>query len=100
MIIVAGTVKVRSETRAEAQRAAAKMVAATRQEAGCRSYGFYPHLDDPDTLLVFEVWDDEAALARHFQTPHMAEFNAAVPRFLAAPPSIDRYEVSGVTKMM
>ena len=36
----------------------------------------------------------------HFQTPHMAEFNAQIPRFLAAPPSINRYDVATVVKMM
>lgn len=100
MLIVAGTVKLRPEARAEAEQAARKMVSATREEPGCKSYGFYAHLDDPDAFLIFEVWESETALERHYQTPHMAEFNAAIPRLLAAPPSIHRYEVSGVTRMM
>ena len=100
MLIVSGTVKVRPETRAEAAEAARKMVRATRSEPGCKSYGFYSHLDDPNAFLIFEVWESETALEQHFQSPHMAEFNAAIPRFLAAPPAIHRYEVSGVTKLM
>ena len=50
-------------------------------------------------MLIFEQWESEAALVAHFQSPHMAEFNALIPRFLAAP-SINRYEVSAVVKMM
>jgi quinol monooxygenase YgiN len=100
MLIVSGKVKVKPETRAEAAQAALKMAKATLAEAGCKTYGFYADLEDPNTFLIFEVWENEAALAQHFQSPHMAEFNAAIPRFLAAPPSIDRYDVSGVVKMM
>jgi quinol monooxygenase YgiN len=100
MLIISGTVKVKPESRAEAAEAAVKMVRATRKEPGCKSYGFYADLEDPNTFLIFEQWDDDAALMAHFQSPHMAEFNSLIPRFLAAPPSIDRYEVSGVSKLM
>ena len=100
MLVIAGTIKVKPETRAEAVQAAIKMAKATQQEAGCISYGFSADLEDPNTFLIFEEWDSEEALLRHFQTPHMAEFNAAVPRFLAAPPSINRFDVAAVVKMM
>lgn len=97
---MAGRVKVKPETRAQAAQAALKMVKATLTEAGCQTYGFYADLEDPNTFLIFEVWENEAALMAHFGTPHMAEFNAQVPQFLAAPPSIDRYDVSNVSKMI
>ena len=100
MLIVSGRVKVKPESRAEAMQAAIKMVKATVAEPGCTSYGFYADLEDPNTFLIFEVWESEAALMAHFVTPHMAEFNALIPKFLAAPPSINRYDVSGVVKMM
>jgi len=100
MLVIAGTVKVKADTSAEAVQAAIKMSKASQAEAGCESYRFYADLEDPNTFLIFERWESEAALVAHFQTPHMAEFNAAILRFLAAPPSIDRYEVSSVVKMM
>ncbi len=100
MLIVSGHVKVKPESRAEAAQAALEMVKATLAEPGCKSYGFYADLEDPNTFLIFEVWESEAALMQHFATPHMATFNARIPKFLAAPPSIDRYDVSNVVKMM
>lgn len=100
MLVVAGRVPVRADRRADAVAAALKMAAATQAEPGCRSYRFYCDLADPNTFFIFEEWEDEAALAAHFQTPHMAEFNAAIPTMVAGPPSIDRYEVSGVSKLM
>ena len=80
MIVVAGTVRVRPERRAEAVRVAVAMAEATRAEPGCLSYRFAADLADPDTFLVFEEWEDEATLARHFATEHMATFRRAVPR--------------------
>ena len=100
MLVIAGTIKVKPETRAEAVQAAIKMAKATQQEAGCISYGFSADLEDPNTFLIFEQWENDAALTAHFQSPHMAEFNSLVPRFLAAPPSINRYDVANVVKMM
>jgi quinol monooxygenase YgiN len=100
MLIVAGRVQIKGEHRAEAVAAATAMARATRAEPGCRAYAFYADLEDADTFLIFELWDDEAALMAHFQTPHMAAFNAVIPQFVAAPPAIDRYEVAGVQKLM
>jgi quinol monooxygenase YgiN len=100
MVIVAGRVPVRAERRAEAVAAAVKMARATQAESGCRSYTFSSDLEDPNLILIFEEWESEAALAAHFQTPHMAEFNAVIPQFVAGPPAINRYEVAAVVKMM
>ena len=100
MLVLAGTVKVKPEKRSEAVRAALKMAKASQAEPGCRAYAFYADLEDPNTVLIFECWESDAALQAHFQSPHMAEFNAAIAGFLAALPSFDRYEVSAVNKMM
>lgn len=100
MLIVAGRIQIRADRRDEAVAAAVKMMRATAQESGCRSYRFTSDLEDPNLFHLFEEWDDDAALAAHFQSPHMAEFNAVVPQLVAAPPSINRYEVGSVVKMM
>lgn len=96
MIVIAGTVQVRPEKREAAVAAAVRMAVATRQETGCISYGFYADLANPNTILVFETWENEAALAAHFQTPHMAEFNQITPQVVAAAPQIKRYDVASV----
>ena len=99
MIVVAGTVRVRPERRAEAVRVAVAMAEATRAEPGCLSYRFAADLGDPDTFLVFEEWEDEAALARHSATEHMATFRRAVPELVAGPMAIRRYVVERVAEM-
>lgn len=56
----------------------AEMVAASHQEAGCIAYTFTTDVLDPSTLHIVEKWQDEAALAAHFATPHMAAFQQAI----------------------
>ncbi len=50
------------------------MVAASRAEDGCYDYTFAQDLSDPDTLIIYERWRDQEALAAHGQSAHMAEF--------------------------
>ena len=94
MIVVAGSVRIRPERRDEAVRVAVAMAKATRAEPGCRHYSFYADLEAPDTFFLFEEWDSEEALARHFDTPHMAEFQKKLPGLLAGPLDIRRYTVA------
>lgn len=99
MIVVAGKVTVKPDARADAVAAAQRMADATRAEPGCISYGFYADVGDPNTILIFEEWADEAALQRHFATPHMAAFAAEIPRFVAGASAIKRYVVESVSSM-
>jgi len=99
MIIVAGTVKIRAGVRDEALAVGRVMEQSTAQEAGCITYRFYADPHDDTLLFVFEAWDDAESLSRHFQTPHMAAFNQALPHYLADVPTIKRYQVTSVTEM-
>ena len=99
MIVIAGKIQVKPERRDEARKAALDMVEATRREAGCVSYAFYADLVEPATFFLFEEWESDAALAAHFQTPHMARFQEQVPALLAAPPTIRRYVVESAAAL-
>ena len=100
MIVVSGTVAVKPEQREEAARVALKMVAATKQEAGCAAYDFWSDLNDPNRFHVFEEWETQEALEAHFQTSHMAEFMEALPALITGPPDIKRYEVGSVAQLL
>jgi quinol monooxygenase YgiN len=99
MIVVAGTVSIRPDKREEAIRVGERMQRLTENEAGCLSYRFYSSISDPNRFFIFEEWADEAALAAHFQTEHMAWFREQLPAFVAGEMAIKRYEVSA-TEMM
>jgi quinol monooxygenase YgiN len=94
MIIIAGSVHVRSEARERAVAAALAMAEATRKEAGCHAYRFSADLADPTLFYIYEEWDDAIALGRHFATPHMASFRAELPALVTGASSITKFEVS------
>lgn len=97
MIVVAGQARINPELRDEAIAAILKMMKATHQEAGCISYTFSADLEDDGLIHLFEQWESGDDLAKHFKTPHMAEFRAALPRFLTEPTKIKRYEIESVS---
>jgi quinol monooxygenase YgiN len=98
-VVIAGTVAVRPERREEAIRAARAMVEATRAEPGCSAYRFSIDLVDPNTVHIFEEWESEDALARHFATPHMARFQEVLPTVLAGAVTLRRYVVASAGAM-
>jgi quinol monooxygenase YgiN len=50
------------------------LTAASRKEPGCVSY--IPHFIEGDnsTILIYEQYQDEAALEHHRTTPHFAQY--------------------------
>lgn len=48
------------------------MVGPTRREDGCVTYNLHERPEtDGVAFLFYEIWQDEAALARHMETPHV-----------------------------
>lgn len=78
MLIVLAKAKVGEGAMEPARAAIADMVAASNAEEGCIAYAFTQDVLDPSVLHIVEKWQDEAALAAHFATPHMAAFRAAI----------------------
>ena len=51
-------------------------VAAIRAEAGNLRYEYYQPLDDPETILLIDRWEDQAAIDAHHASPMMATIAA------------------------
>jgi quinol monooxygenase YgiN len=98
-IIVAGRVLLNPATRNEALALARWMAKETQQEPGCISYHFSLSLDNDCEVLIFEAWASAAALAAHFQTETMRQFNQQLPQYLASRPIITRYQVSNASSL-
>ena len=77
MIIVEAKCKAKSGKRAAFIEAAQPCIAATRREAGCKTYRLYASTENDVDLLYFEIWTDRDALAAHLASKHMQEFAAA-----------------------
>lgn len=95
MILVVGTFRLPLENRAAALEAMARVTEATRAEAGCLSYAYAEDLLEPGLYRVSEAWTDRAALAAHFQTPHMEQWKRERTGFGLTDRDMKAYEVAG-----
>ncbi|MCO5070892.1 MAG: antibiotic biosynthesis monooxygenase [Rhizobiaceae bacterium] len=51
--------------------------ASVRDEPGCRRFDVAEVRGEPDRILLYEIYDNEAAFQDHCKTPHFNEFNLA-----------------------
>jgi quinol monooxygenase YgiN len=58
------------EDRAEVVESLRSLATASRQEPGCVSYIPHHLEDDPDTVLIYEQYLDQKALATHRESEH------------------------------
>jgi len=52
--------------------------AVAENEPGALAYVYHRWLDDPSQVVLYESYQDEAALQAHMKTPHMAEAQASL----------------------
>ena len=64
------------------------LVAATRQEPGNQIYHLYEAAGTPGTFLVYEAYQDQAAVDAHMGSPHLQAALAAAGPLLGAAPLI------------
>jgi quinol monooxygenase YgiN len=64
----------RSDDRDEIHQILRELTRLSRQEDGCVCY--IPHIveSDPDTIVIYEQYRDEAAAESHRATPHFAKY--------------------------
>ena len=94
MKIIIAKAQVKPDMRAKFIEAAEALVAATRSEAGCIAYEFYESPSAPGSFVMVERWADEAAIDRHFTTPHMAAFFGVAGECVTAPPQIEEFTIA------
>jgi quinol monooxygenase YgiN len=65
---------VRAGAEEQAHRCLRALAEATRHESGCLAYNVFHASGDPRRLLIYELYQDEAALAAHRASPHFARY--------------------------
>jgi len=93
-LIVAGTIRVPPQQLDSLRPHMTLMMAATRAEDGCSAYGYAEDVAEPGLIHVFEIWRDDAALAAHFKTAHMASWREVWPRFGVSDRRLFAYEIA------
>jgi quinol monooxygenase YgiN len=93
-LIVAGTIRVPPDQLDGLRPHMVRMTTATRGEDGCATYSYAEDVAEPGLIHVFEIWRDDAALAAHFETDHMARWREVWPRFGVSDRRLFAYEVA------
>ena len=93
MLLIVGTVRLPAENLDAARPVMAQMVAASRAEDGCMDYAYAEDVLQPGLIHVKELWRDRAALERHFETAHIAEWRATWPELGITDRDLKAYEV-------
>jgi (4S)-4-hydroxy-5-phosphonooxypentane-2,3-dione isomerase len=57
--------------------------AASVKEPGCREFNVLVLANRPNHVFLFEVYDNEAALAAHRETPHFKKYMATTGNLVA-----------------
>jgi len=94
MVLVVARAQARPDQRAALVPLLAAAARRARTEQGCTSYAFHADVEDPNTFVSVETWDERADLDRHMGTPELAELLGALPPLLTGDPTITVHEVS------
>ena len=68
----------RPDDREEIAQVLRELTRLSRQEPGCVSYIPHHVESDPDTILIYEQYKDEAAADAHRASPHFAQYAIGV----------------------
>jgi quinol monooxygenase YgiN len=79
-VVVAGSLVLRPGAFESLKPHMLAMIDASRAEAGCLAYAYAVDIGNPLIVRVHEEWIDRAALERHFETPHLKTWRAALAR--------------------
>jgi quinol monooxygenase YgiN len=96
VIIVIGSVTVRSEGLEEALRLSQQHVDRSRREPGCISHGVHIDNEDPNRLVFVERWEGMEHLEQHFRAPASGQFIEEITGLAACAPQMDIYHSSAV----
>jgi len=62
-----------------------KVIAPSRDEAGCIEYRLHQDKQNPARFIFFEVWENEAVHQEQFQKPYILELGSIAEDLLAKP---------------
>lgn len=97
MIVVNGKITASAADIDKIRAAVAAMEDASRAEDGCHDYTFSVEMSDPNVVRITELWENMDALAAHFVTPHMAEFQQAIKNLNATGTDVKFFEAAEVS---
>jgi quinol monooxygenase YgiN len=92
MLIVTGSVRVRSDAIERALGLSVEHVRRSRTEPGCTLHSVHRDVEDPLRLVFVEHWEDAAALRTHFEVPASGAFVTELSSLADGAPEMAIYE--------
>lgn len=101
MIVISGTLQIHPDDRAAMLEAFGPIQAATRaEEPGCLQYAFSADPLDDTTVLIYEHWEDAAALDAHFAHPNFTKARQCLGSFRRLGGNMQKYHVDKVAPII
>lgn len=79
---------------AQLQDVLVSLIDVTRAEDGCVCYHLYRDIEDYNTFVYHEIWEDEAAWLKHMEQPHLKAALVAIEPMIAVAPKLSKFERS------
>ncbi len=93
-IVVIGQFDVHAEDAEAVGELMRVMMNETAKENGCHHYTFARDLAVANRFQLSELWEDDAALAAHFQSDHMATYRAGLSKMRILKRNVTRFNVT------
>jgi quinol monooxygenase YgiN len=97
VLLVIGRVRCAPEQREELIAQLERMQDDSRREDGCLRYGFFAAVEDEQSFIAVEEWEDRQALDRHFAEPHLRDFSGRLLELVSERPEVAIHEISGTS---
>lgn len=94
MLVVIAQIPGKPDKRDEIAAVLSQAAAASRSDAGCLTYTFNRDLENEDSYVSVEVWEDQASLDAHFGQPHLVELMTKAPDLVTGPAVITVYDAA------
>ena len=91
-MIVVAKLKAKTGEETKMEEALGSLVAKVAQEEGTLTYTLHRSQKDPSIFMLYEKYQDAAALKAHSSTPYFKELFSALQSQLEGAPEIEMYE--------
>jgi quinol monooxygenase YgiN len=99
MLLIVGSFRIPPHNMARLRPVMLRVIEGSRAEDGCIEYGYAEDVLEPGLIHLTERWTDQAALDRHFATPHIGELRAVWPDLGITDRDLRVYEVGEPRKI-
>ncbi len=68
------------------------LIKPTLKEDGCITYNLHTSSNQSTNFMIYEIWQDKAAHAKHGDTPHMQKWHSVKNELLAKATEVTAWE--------